>query len=126
MIARAPGAVQSASAAILVSSAAKVHAMEFVDFLGLIGFLLRILGALVFGLGAGWLAVRMTQAERTPHQLSIAVFLGLVGGFALVGHWVQGGGTLGAFGIGVGGALLFWGMMASRTDGEAKPSAKEK
>ncbi len=100
--------------------------MEFVDFLALIGFLLRILGSLVFGLGAGWLAVKMTQGDGTAWQLSIAVFLGLVGGFALLGHWVEGGGTLGAFGIGAGAALLFWGMMASRTSAAEKGGAPPK
>jgi len=102
--------------------------MEFVDLLALIGFLLRILGSLVFGLGAGWLAVKLIQGGGAPWQLSIAVFLGLVGGFALLGHWVSGGGTLGAFGTGAGAALLFWGMMASRTSAEEKgvrPAGKE-
>lgn len=100
--------------------------MVLVDFLALIGFLLRILGSLVFGLGAGWLAVKLTQGDGAPWQLSIAVFLGLVGGFALLGHWVTGGGTLGAFGTGAGAAVLFWGMMASRTGTDEKDSAPAK
>ena len=99
--------------------------MTIYDVLELVGFLLRALGSLVFGLGAGWLAVRVLKAEGTAWQLAIATFLGLVGAFALLGHWVAGGGTLGAFGLGAGAAVLLWGMMPSRAE-ESSESSKRK
>ncbi|MEX0788628.1 MAG: hypothetical protein WD040_07505 [Anaerolineales bacterium] len=100
--------------------------MDFDPVLQLIGFLLRVLGSLVFGLGIGWIAVKVMQKEPAAWQLSMAVFLGLVGGFALLGHWVPGGGTLGAFGLGAGAAVLLWGLMANRMKSEDDDSPKKK
>jgi hypothetical protein len=84
------------------------------DALQVIGFVLRALGAIVFGLGAGWLVVHALKSEAHNWQLAIAAILGLLGTFALVGHWVEGGATLGGFGLGAGAGILLWGMGAGR------------
>lgn len=89
--------------------------MDFIDVLNLLGYLLRAVGALVFGLGAGWLTVQAFRWEGKSWQLAVAAFLGLLAAFVLVGRWVEGGGgTLGAFGLGAGAALLIWGLGSNR------------
>jgi len=80
-------------------------------FLELFGYLLRPIGALVFGVALGWLAVRVLKADEPRWQALLGVVLGLLATFVLLGHWVGGGGTLGAFGLGVGGGVLVWGLV---------------
>ena len=86
--------------------------MTLYDVMEIVGYILRGLGGIVFGLGAGWLVMDVLKSQHT-WQLAIAVILGLLGTFALLGHWVPGGATMGAFGLGAGAALLIWGMAAS-------------
>ena len=99
--------------------------MTLYDILELIGFLLRVIGSFVFGLGVGWIAMKVMQKEGGAYQLSIAVFLGLVGAFVLLGQWVAGGATLGAFGLGAGAAVLVWGLMANRMKSADDDSSKK-
>ena len=87
------------------------------DVLELLGYLLRALGALVFGLGAGWLTLRAFKWQSGSWQFAIAGYLGLLAAFVLLGRWVAGGATLGAFGLGAGAALLLWGMGAEKEEG---------
>jgi hypothetical protein len=85
--------------------------MTFIDVLQLLGFLLRVIGVLVFGLGIGWLTAKTFRPEAQGWQLLVAVYLGLLAAFVLVGRWVAGGGTLGAFSLGVGAGLFIWGLL---------------
>jgi hypothetical protein len=84
--------------------------MTYLDWFDIIGYVLRFLGALVFGLAMGWFTIRQLKQEMVAWQLTVAMYLGLLATFALLGHWVGGGATLGAFGIGAGAGLLIWGM----------------
>ncbi len=89
---------------------------NLLEILGALGFLIRPLGTLVFGLAAGWLTMHMLKTEGESWQIRLAVFLGLLAAFVLIGHWVSGGATLGMFGLGAGFAVLFWGLMANRKE----------
>ena len=80
------------------------------DFLNILGWLLRALGALVFGLGAGWLTLKAFKWEGGRWEVAVAAFLGLMASFVLVGHWVEGGATIGAYGLGAGLGLIIWGI----------------
>lgn len=84
--------------------------MEFIEVLAILGYVLRLVGALVFGLAVGWLVLQAFKPEAFHWQLAIAALLGLMLTFALIGHWVPGGATLGAFGIGAGTAVILWGI----------------
>jgi hypothetical protein len=86
--------------------------MSILEIMRVMGILLRVFGALVFGLGAGWLVLQVLKWQLW--QLATAAVLGLLGTFALLGHWTSGAGTLGAFGLGAGAGLLIWGMMEER------------
>jgi hypothetical protein len=97
--------------------------MTLYDVLEIVGYILRGLGAIVFGLGAGWLVMDVMKAEHHTWQLAIAAILGLLGTFALLGHWVAGGATIGGFGLGAGAAILIWGMAASRKPSEEPGTA---
>lgn len=90
--------------------------------LELFGYLLRPLGALVFGLAAGWLTVRTAKLESMGWQFPLAAVLGLFAAFVLIGHFVPGGGTLGAFGLGAGAGVLIWGMVGGK---KAKPEDED-
>jgi hypothetical protein len=86
--------------------------MDVYDILELLGFFLRVVGVLVFGVAIGWLALKTILAEKANWQLAIATMLGLLGTFVLLGRWIPGGGTLGAFALGAGLAILGWGVLA--------------
>lgn len=101
--------------------------MTFLDVLDLLGYVLRFLGALVFGVGAGWLTIRMVKQEGAAWQLLVAVYLGLLASFVLLAHWVSGGATLGSFGLGAGAALLLWGLIQPKPkDDEEEPAAENR
>jgi hypothetical protein len=79
-----------------------------------LGYLIRPLGVLVFGMATGWLTMKALKMEGEGWQLKLGVLLAFLASFVLLGHWVPGGGTLGMFGLGAGGAILAWGLMADR------------
>lgn len=86
--------------------------LAFYDVMDVFAYLLRFIGALVFGVGAGWLALHMLKGQHANWQLAAVAFLGLMAAFLLIGHWVSGAATLGGFGLGAGGGLLAWGLGA--------------
>jgi hypothetical protein len=104
--------------------------MTFFDVLDVLGYVLRFLGAAVFGLGVGWLTVRAVKQEGAAWQLLVAVYLGLLASFVLLGAWVAGGATLGAYGLGAGAGILIWGLIQPKPkkgdDEEATPSELRK
>jgi hypothetical protein len=70
--------------------------------------LFRFVGMAILGLGIGWLVVDLFKKIQV-WQGQIALFLGLAGliiAMTVFTSW----GALGAFGIGVGVAILIWGM----------------
>jgi hypothetical protein len=87
----------------------------FYDVMDFFAFTLRFLGAVVFGVGCGWMVLYLLRSAHANWQLSAAAFLGLLAAFVLIGHWVSGAATLGGFGLGAGGALLAWGLGAPST-----------
>lgn len=87
------------------------------EILDLFGSLFRLLGMLVFGLGAGWLVLEMFHKGQQAWQLQIALFLGFAG-LAVAAMYFLTPGGLGALAIGAGAAMLLWGMK--------KPKKEEK
>jgi hypothetical protein len=98
--------------------------MTLYDVLGLLGVLLRFVGALVFGVASGWLVIHLLKWQIW--QVAAAAVLGFFGVFALLGYWISGGGTIGAFGLGAGAGVLIWGLMPERSkDEEGKTVSKK-
>ncbi len=98
--------------------------MDIWTILQLIGVIVRALGALVFGVGVGWFTLQASEWYRDHWQFGVAAYLGLLGTFALIGHWISGAGVLGGFGLGAGVALLIWGMRGGRS-GSSSPTPPE-
>lgn len=90
--------------------------------LELFGYLVRPLGVLVFGVAAGWLTVQALRRDLLGWQLPLAAMLGMLATFVLLGYWVEGGGTMGMFGLGAGAAIVIWGMIGSL---KRKPEEEE-
>jgi len=82
------------------------------EILDLLGYLLRALGSLVFGVGVGWLVLKIVKESAKTWQVIIATVLGLLGTFLVLAGWgaEYSPATLGAFGLGVGAATLIWGL----------------
>ncbi len=87
------------------------------EILDLFGSLFRLLGMLVFGLGAGWFALEMFRKGQQAWQLQIALFLGFAG-LAVAAMYFLAPGGLGAFAIGAGIAMLVWGMKKPKKEEE--------
>lgn len=83
-----------------------------------LGYVLRVVGVLVFGLATGWLAIRTLKWQKESWETAVAVFLGLLASVVLLGHWVEGAGALGAYGLGLGAGLLIWGLGGERSNNE--------
>jgi len=94
--------------------------MEFIDVMAILGYFLRLLGALVFGVAAGWLVLQAIKPETLQAPVAASAIVGLFLTFALIGGWVDGGGTLGAFGLGAGGAILIWPAVTRTTSDSGK------
>jgi NhaP-type Na+/H+ or K+/H+ antiporter len=80
--------------------------------------LFRFLGLAVLGLGIGWLAVDLLK-KMEAWQGQVAIFLGLAG-LIIAMTVFSGWGALGAFAIGVGVAVLLWGMPKKEKKEESK------
>jgi hypothetical protein len=80
------------------------------EVLDLLGYLLRALGSLVFGLGVGWLVLKIIKDVEKSWPLALASMLGLLGAFVVIAGWGPSSTTLGAFGLGAGAAILIWGV----------------
>ncbi len=84
--------------------------MDLYEILDLLGALLRGLGSLVFGVGIGWLVLKIIKEAGKTWQLVAATLLGLLGTFLVLAGWGPSSTTVGAFGLGVGAAILIWGL----------------
>ena len=84
--------------------------MDLYEILDLLGALLRALGSLVFGVGIGWLVLKIVKEAGKTWQLVAATLLGLLGTFLVLAGWGPSSTTVGAFGLGVGAAILIWGL----------------
>jgi NhaP-type Na+/H+ or K+/H+ antiporter len=88
------------------------------DILVLFSQIFRFIGMAVLGLGIGWLAVDLLK-KMEAWQGQVAIFLGLTG-LVIAMTVFTGWGALGAFAIGVGLAILMWGMPKKQKKEEEK------
>jgi Na+-driven multidrug efflux pump len=86
--------------------------LDLYDILELLGSFLRVFGSLVFGVGIGWLVLKIVKDAGKSWQLVTATMLGLLGTFLVLAGWAPQGSpaTTGAFSLGVGAAILIWGL----------------
>jgi NhaP-type Na+/H+ or K+/H+ antiporter len=86
------------------------------EILDLIASLIRFLGMGVLGVALGWLSLDLLK-KAVNWQLQIAVFLGFLGLVIAMAYYLPWG-TLGAFAIGAGVAILLWGMPKKKKEEE--------
>jgi len=99
--------------------------LNFFDLVSFLGGILRLIGLMVFGVAAGWFTLDAFHQPERKWQLQIAVFLGLMLFAALTLKFASAGGA-GAFTLGAGGALLYWGTKKEAQPGdEAQPEKIE-
>ncbi len=97
--------------------------MGFFDVVAFMGWMMRFLGLLVFGVAAGWFTLFAFKGSEGRWQLQSAVFLGIFAFTALLANFTSAGG-LGGFVLGLGGGLLYWGLRGERPPDE-EPSDEE-
>lgn len=83
--------------------------MNFMDFVALAGYIMRLLGLLVFGVAAAWFTLTAYRQAGERWQLQIAIYLGLLFFTALLARFASAAG-LGGFTLGTGAGLLYWGL----------------
>ena len=81
---------------------------DFFDLLSFLGGILRLVGLLVFGVSAGWFTLYAFRQPERKWQLQISVFLGFML-FSVLTLRFTSAGSAGAFALGAGSALLYWG-----------------
>lgn len=87
------------------------------EIFGFLGFLLRALGFLIFGFGAGRFVLEMYQ--KAPWQVQVALVLGLFG--LMVGLTdFSSPGSAGAFALGAGVAYFMSGESKKEENAEKK------
>jgi hypothetical protein len=86
---------------------------DFIDFTSFIGGILRLLGLFVFGISTGWFTLYAFRQPEPKWQLQVSVFLGFLF-FSVLTLRFTSAGSAGAFVLGAGGALLYWGKGKER------------
>lgn len=94
--------------------------MDFLDVIAFVGWIIRFFGLLVFGIAAGWFTLLAFKQPEGRWQLQIAVFLGIFAFTALLADYTSAAG-LGAFALGLGGGLLYWGTRGEKPPEEETP-----
>jgi hypothetical protein len=82
---------------------------DFFDLVSFLGSILRLVGLLVFGIAAGWFSLFGFRQPERRWELQAAVFLGFLLFSALTLRFASAGGA-GAYALGAGCALLYYGM----------------
>jgi ABC-type Co2+ transport system permease subunit len=81
---------------------------DFFDLVSFLGGMLRLVGLLVFGIATGWFNLYAFRQPERRWELQTAVFLGFLLFSALTLYLASPGGA-GAYVLGAGCALLYWG-----------------
>ncbi len=91
--------------------------MNFLDFVAMIGYLIRFVGLLVFGVAVAWFSLTSYRQAGERWQLQIAIYLGLLFFAVFLGHYASAAG-LGGFALGAGAGLLYWGLRKEEAPAE--------
>lgn len=97
--------------------------IEFI--VDLLGALLRFLGMLVTGAGLAWFGLDIYKKSSGNWYLLMALVLGLFGLVIAMTVYLTSG-ALGAFGLGLGGGLLLFGLLPGRKKDDNEDDKKDK
>ena len=91
----------------------------FYDVVGFVGLLVQILGLLLFGVTTGWFTLYLINQPEKNWQLQGIVFsVFLIFSAFMVKYLTPG--AFGAFLTGAAGALIYWGLIKTRSKPEKK------
>ena len=93
--------------------------------LNLVGYLVRFLGLLVFGVATSWFTFKAYFEGEKSWQLQVAVFLGFLAMAAVLVRYATPG-AVGAYALGAGVALLIWGLRGEGDEEEEEKGKKKK
>jgi len=101
--------------------------MDFQSALRFLGVLLRLAGALAFGVMGGWFSLYVIEQHKERWELILGVFLGFFFFIPLFAR-VTSTGAIGAYLLGVSSAILIWGTLhlQDRKSKEEKKEGEEK
>jgi hypothetical protein len=87
--------------------------VTFPDVLGYFAALIQFLGLFLFGITSGWFTLDIIKGPDKPWQLTSIVFSIQLVFVAVLVRFLSPAG-LGAYLIGLSGAMIFWGMIKNR------------
>jgi hypothetical protein len=90
---------------------------EIVRLFALTSFAFRSLGLIVLGLGIGWLSLQGFRKSGGSWYIKVASLFSFVALAAVVVRF-QSAGAVGAFGLGAGLGVLFWGLRGKEDEEE--------
>ena len=90
--------------------------MTIDQVLTLLGVIFRPLGFLIFGFGAGWLATRPFLEEQKWWQLEALTLIAFFGCLVTLSIY-SGAGSVGAFALGAGIAVIVFGVRLGQSRG---------
>ncbi|TAK13975.1 MAG: hypothetical protein EPO32_03360 [Anaerolineae bacterium] len=93
--------------------------MEFHEIMNLVAAIPRFLGMLVFGVGAGWLLIHLLRRHAQAWQVEAVLLVCFFGMAAAVVRFASIG-SLGAYTLGAGAAMLIWGLRNPSEEPETK------
>ena len=82
--------------------------------------LLGVVGLLVFGFSVAWLLISVLRQNDKPWQL-IAILYFIFFTLAAIVIWRTSPGDLGAFTLGAGGGIIYWGIIKPNQKVELPP-----
>ena len=91
----------------------------FYDVVGVIGLFVQVLGLLLFGVTTGWFTLHIIKGPDKNWQMISIVFSVFLIFVALMVRFLTPG-AFGAFLLGTGGAMIFWGLIKDREKPEKK------
>lgn len=80
------------------------------DILRVLGLIVRVFGALTFGFTGGWFTWKAFKVPQGSWQLKGVIYGVFFAFVALISRYMSPG-ALGAFFLGISGALVYWGMI---------------
>ena len=85
----------------------------FYDIAEIIGIIVQVFGLVLFGVTTGWFTLYVINQPEKNWQLQSIVYSVFLIFIALMNRYLASG-AFGAFLVGAGGAMIYWGLIKNR------------